>query len=146
MLLGPGKDFWHLFSGDRCCQAFNRLNRIIYLSGVQIFTYPIFLLLNDNFFLGLVYSRKGLKSTKNCTSAPVKVKMERGMRPASMLHFLIKILKLIKWHACCIYYCKSDTLISFLLKKVCFVPQSRPFSISTYGKFPRHSQHWPDSC
>ncbi len=48
-----------------------------------------------------------------------------------MQSFLQKNSKISKWHANCITFCKSDTLISFLLKKVYFVPQSGPFSILT---------------
>ena len=56
------------------------------------------------------------------------------MNSASMLGFFMKNIYLIKWHANCIYLSKSDTLISFLLKKVYFVPQSRPFSIMAICK------------
>jgi hypothetical protein len=56
-------------------------------------------------------------------------KNEKGIRSASMLIFLKKKTTKKNWHIDCIYLRKSDTLISFLLKKVYFVPQSRPFSI-----------------
>jgi hypothetical protein len=52
----------------------------------------------------------------------------------SMTRFIIEFFKKYKkknnWHSDCIIKRKSDTLISFLLKEVCFVPQSGPFSIS----------------
>jgi hypothetical protein len=41
---------------------------------------------------------------------------------------------MMKWHSSCIIKIKSDTLISFLRKKVSFVPQSRPFSFLSFGK------------
>ena len=59
-------------------------------------------------------------------------KNEKGLRPAPMLIFLKKIHQRRKWHINCIIFNKSDTLISFLLKKVCFVPQSGPFSILSF--------------
>ncbi len=51
------------------------------------------------------------------------------MKTAPALDFLEKYVLGIKWHGTCYKLIKSDTLISFLLKKVCFVPQSGPFSI-----------------
>ncbi|OGQ97867.1 MAG: hypothetical protein A2521_01590 [Deltaproteobacteria bacterium RIFOXYD12_FULL_57_12] len=39
------------------------------------------------------------------------------------------------WHAACYIKAKSIPLISFLQKKVGFVPQSRPFSICAPGWF-----------
>jgi hypothetical protein len=50
----------------------------------------------------------------------------------SGVEFFKKIQKIKNWHGSCINFGKSDTLISFLLKKVCFVPQSGPFSISAF--------------
>jgi hypothetical protein len=57
--------------------------------------------------------------------------MEVVMKTASVQGFLKKYNSNIKWHKNCYINIKSDTLISFLLKKVCFVPQSRPFSVSS---------------
>jgi hypothetical protein len=51
------------------------------------------------------------------------------MKTAPVLDFLEKYDLGINWHGTCLIIIKSDTLISFLLKKVCFVPQSGPFSI-----------------
>ncbi len=48
---------------------------------------------------------------------------------APIVGLIEKYIKNDKWHTLCNIKGKSDTLISFLLKKVCFVPQSRPFSI-----------------
>ena len=67
---------------------------------------------------------------------PLWEKRGKGMISFSMLSFSMQNIYLIKWHASCIYFSnsKSDTLISFLLKKVYFVPQSRPFSIMAICK------------
>ena len=51
------------------------------------------------------------------------------MKSAPIQGFFKKDNSNIKWHENCLIEGKSDTLISFLLKKVCFVPQSGPFSI-----------------
>ena len=56
-------------------------------------------------------------------------KYDKVIKAPSLLHFYKKNNRKRKWHGNCNIFCKSDTLISFLLKKVCFVPQSGPFSI-----------------
>jgi len=55
--------------------------------------------------------------------------MEPLLKTAPVLVFFKKYGLKINWHGDCIINSKSDTLISFLLKKVHFVPQSWPFSI-----------------
>jgi hypothetical protein len=62
-------------------------------------------------------------------------KRGKGIRSAPMLSFLKKYSGKRNWHIICIIKSKSKTLISFLLKKVYFVPQSRPFSIMAFGLF-----------
>jgi len=57
-------------------------------------------------------------------------------KTAPVLVFLKKYGLKINWHNDCILNGKSDTLISFLLKKVYFVPQSWPFSILAYYLMP----------
>lgn len=54
------------------------------------------------------------------------------MNSASVLRFIRNFTCFVNWHGDCINLSKSDTLISFLLKKVYFVPQSGPFSISAF--------------
>jgi len=61
-------------------------------------------------------------------------KNRKGRFPASMLSFLTNCHKQKNWHGTCIIRSKSITLISFLLKKAGFVPQSEPFSISAFCK------------
>jgi len=51
------------------------------------------------------------------------------MKTAPVWDFLENYELEVNWHDTCLIFIKSDTLISFLLKKVCFVPQSGPFSI-----------------
>jgi len=63
-------------------------------------------------------------------------KYGKGIQAAPMQCFYKKEEKRKKWHSNCNKFDKSDTLISFLLKKVCFVPQSGPFSISAFHVFP----------
>ena len=63
-------------------------------------------------------------------------KIRKGICPAPMLSFFKKNNEEEKWHANCILKSKSDTLISFLLKKVYFVPQSWPFSFIAPGICP----------
>jgi hypothetical protein len=55
--------------------------------------------------------------------------MEPLIKTAPVLGFFKKYGLKTNWHGDCIIESKSDTLISFLLKKVHFVPQSWPFSI-----------------
>jgi len=55
--------------------------------------------------------------------------MDRPAKTAAALGFSEKCNTEKNWHGICYNIGKSDTLISFLLKKVCFVPQSGPFSI-----------------
>jgi hypothetical protein len=74
------------------------------------------------------------KKVQKIVPWPLWKKRGKGMNSASMLSFFMKNIYLIKWHVNCIYFSKSDTLISFLLKKVYFVPQSRPFSIMAICK------------
>ena len=74
-----------------------------------------------------------------CRRAPKKVqKIVPGcpcvqnramMKTAPVWDFLENYELEVNWHDTCLIFIKSDTLISFLLKKVCFVPQSGPFSI-----------------
>jgi hypothetical protein len=61
-------------------------------------------------------------------------KMSKMIQPSPILSFQKKINVAEDWHGNCIKYNKSDTLISFLLKKVCFVPQGGPFSIYTFNR------------
>jgi hypothetical protein len=62
--------------------------------------------------------------------------MEPLIKTAPVLVFFKKYGLKINWHVDCIIKSKSDTLISFLLKKVYFVPQSWPFSILAYYFMP----------
>jgi len=57
------------------------------------------------------------------------------MYPPSIMSVFVKCAFFIKWHGTCISLSKSLTLISFLLKKAYFVPQSRPFSIMAICKY-----------
>jgi hypothetical protein len=57
-------------------------------------------------------------------------KYDKVIKAPSLLRLYKKNNRKRKWHGNCNIFCKSDTLISFLLKKVCFVPQSGPFSIA----------------
>jgi hypothetical protein len=67
-------------------------------------------------------------------SCGMMYKNENMSGPASILSFQKKNIGERIWHGNCNKKDKSDTLISFLLKKVCFVPQSGPFSISCFMK------------
>ena len=54
------------------------------------------------------------------------------MKTAPVWDFLENYELEVNWHDTCLISIKSDTLISFLLKKVYFVPQSGPFSILSF--------------
>jgi hypothetical protein len=66
-------------------------------------------------------------------------KMKQTIKAALLGSFCKKSALKSNWHATCKTTSKSDTLISFLLKKVCFVPQSGPFSIMAFGRRPAYS-------
>ena len=74
------------------------------------------------------------KKVQKIVPWPLWEKREKGDEFCLYAEFFMKNIYLIKWHVNCIYFSKSDTLISFLLKKVYFVPQSRPFSIMAICK------------
>jgi len=67
-------------------------------------------------------------------------KMKQTIKAALIDGFFKKCALKANWHDTCIIKSKSDTLISFLLKKVCFVPQSGPFSIMAFGRRPVYNQ------
>ncbi len=69
------------------------------------------------------------KKYKKLYSVHSEINVKKWCNPRQYRVFYTIYIYFMKWHANCKYFSKSYTLISFLLKKAYFVPQSRPFSI-----------------